>query len=143
MVVDKTLLKAHGTVAKEVCQSQRGPSTSAISGFSLFLGSRLEGILFQEYCFGKENSPSSAANSMSPAKNSVSSLWNIVRRREELTEFSPWNSVRAQNLTQSGISNHPLRNCIRSVSSFQEAREQHFLFASSAQSKTSLQVNKR
>ena len=38
------------------------------------------GILFREYCFGRENSPSSAANSVSSAKNSVSSLWHTNNR---------------------------------------------------------------
>ena len=38
------------------------------------------GILFREYCFGRENSLSSAANSVSPAKNSVSSLCHTNNR---------------------------------------------------------------
>ena len=41
------------------------------------------GILFREYCFGKENSLSLTefrANSVSSAKNSVSSLWHIDNR---------------------------------------------------------------
>ena len=68
-------------------RSLPGPERSKYIGnfwFLLFLGSCLGGILFQEYCFGRENSPSSAANSVTPAKNSVSSLWN-------------------KNLTESGI----------------------------------------
>ena len=38
------------------------------------LFSEMGGILFREYCFGRENSVSSVANSVSSAKNSVSSL---------------------------------------------------------------------
>ena len=38
------------------------------------------GILFREYCFGRENSLSSAANSVSSASNSVSSLWHTNTR---------------------------------------------------------------
>ena len=38
------------------------------------------GILFREYCFGRENSLSSAANSVSSAKNSVSLLWHTNNR---------------------------------------------------------------
>ena len=38
------------------------------------------GILFQEYCFGRENSLSSAANSVSSARNSVSSRLHTNNR---------------------------------------------------------------
>ena len=38
------------------------------------------GILFREYCFGRENSLSSAANSVSSAKNSVSSAKHTNNR---------------------------------------------------------------
>ena len=46
---------------------------------------------------------SSAANSVSSAKNSVSSLWHRHKGWEELTEFSPRNSVRAKNSLSSGF----------------------------------------
>ena len=37
-------------------------------------------ILFQEHCFGRENSLSSAANPVSSAANSVSALWRTNNR---------------------------------------------------------------
>ena len=40
----------------------------------------MDGILFREYCFGEENSLSFTANSVSSAKNSVSSLWHTNNR---------------------------------------------------------------
>ena len=69
------------------------------------------------HCFGREKSPSSAANSVTSAKNSVSSLWNThIIGREELAELSPRSSVRAKKLTEFGVRNRALRNCISPVS---------------------------
>ena len=60
-------------------------------------------MLSRGFYFRRENSLSFAANSVSPAKNSVSSLWYAKKLGcEELTEFSHRRSVRAKKLTEFG-----------------------------------------
>ena len=64
-----------------------------------------------EYCFRGENSLNSAANSVSCARNSVSSLWytnNRLNRTPELSE--------GQKLTELGVWNRTIQNPIRPVS---------------------------
>ena len=86
--------------------------------FSSLFCQTFAGLLLRqgEYCFGRETSLSSAANLWILRQ----ALWVRFGTRitgwEEVTEFSPWNSVRAEKLTGFGVWSRALRNRTRPVS---------------------------
>ena len=90
----------------------RGSLGEGPGGGSLGNGS---GTLFRAYCFGRENSLRSTANSASSAKNSVSVRWH-AKNRLRGAHCCPRNSVRPKKLTELGVWNRPLRNRICPVS---------------------------
>ena len=74
-------------------------------------------MLFGGYCFGEENSLSLTEFCCRLGELCKKTRWvcfcTQIIGREELTEFSPRNSVRSKKLTEFGVWNRTLRNCIR------------------------------
>ena len=92
-----------------------GTVSGRFSNFSFHFSQGTGGILFREHCFGRENSLNSAANSVSLRKNRWVRFGTQLIGWEELTEFSPWNLLRAKKLAEFGVWNRTLWKRIRPV----------------------------
>ena len=76
----------------------------------------MDGILFREYCFERENSVSSAPNW-------VSSLWHTDSVPTGADWVLPQNLVRAKKLTEPGACYHALLVCLQVSSSLGREKE--------------------
>ena len=76
------------------------------------------GILFREYCFGRENSLSSTANSVSSARNSVSSRSHTDNRLRGAHSVRSPELSEPKKITEFSVRNRTLRNRIRPISEY-------------------------